>query len=206
MDAHLKAGIAIYNSGEFHAAHDAWEDHWLHLEKDTPDERFLHGLIQFTAAIYHGTTGNWTGLHGLASNASDYIAPLPNTYRHVSLEPIRAYLTHLAIDPEHIERQSPPKISYDGSILDVNDLSIDEQFIVASVLAEEYAAFDPEIIEHAIDNANQAIESNRSSTYIELVTDFASNSSHRQLIYDRLAAMVTRQQQRNEDVSGLFEE
>ncbi|MFB6301121.1 MAG: DUF309 domain-containing protein, partial [Halobacteriales archaeon] len=52
MDAHLRAGIAIYNAGGYHAAHDAWEDHWLDLESGTDDERFLHGLIQFTAAVH----------------------------------------------------------------------------------------------------------------------------------------------------------
>ena len=26
MDAHLRAGVAIYNAGHYHAAHDAWED------------------------------------------------------------------------------------------------------------------------------------------------------------------------------------
>ncbi|NIS31883.1 MAG: DUF309 domain-containing protein, partial [Actinobacteria bacterium] len=60
MDAHLRAGIAIYNAGGYHAAHDAWEDHWLELEAGTDDERFLHGLIQFTAAVHHAQGANWT--------------------------------------------------------------------------------------------------------------------------------------------------
>jgi len=51
MDA-LRAGIAIHNAGHYHAAHDAWEDEWLELD-DGSDERLLHGLIQFTAAIHH---------------------------------------------------------------------------------------------------------------------------------------------------------
>lgn len=206
MNAHLKAGIAIYNNGNFHAAHDAWEDQWLHLEKDTHDERFLHGLIQFTAAIYHATTGNWEGLQGLAISATEYLAPLPSPYRHVSIEPIHHYLSQLAIDPEYIERHSPPNITYDDSPLMINDLTLDEKFIVASVLAEEHDSFDAEIIETAIENAEQAIEANHSSQYIGLVSDFATDTDHRELIYDRLSSLISRQQQRDEDVTGLFEE
>ena len=46
MDAHLRAGAAIYNTGEFHAAHDAWEELWLDMD-DGPDRDLLQGLIQF---------------------------------------------------------------------------------------------------------------------------------------------------------------
>ncbi|PSQ33570.1 DUF309 domain-containing protein [Halobacteriales archaeon SW_10_68_16] len=66
MEPHLRAGVAIYNAGGHHAAHDAWEDHWLGLDAGTDDERFLHGLIQFTAAVYHARNRNWSGATGLA--------------------------------------------------------------------------------------------------------------------------------------------
>lgn len=206
MKPHLKAGIAIYNNGDFHAAHDAWEDHWLDLEKDTNDERFLHGLIQFTAAIYHGTTGNWEGLQGLATSAAEYLAPLQSPYRQVSIEPIHHYLIQLAGDPEYIERHSPPNIIYDESPLRITDLTLDEKFIVASVIAEEHDSFDAELIETAIENAEQAIAANHSSKYIGLVSDFATNTDQRELIYDRMSSLISRQQQRDEDVAGLFEE
>lgn len=49
MDDSLRAGVAIYNAGAYRAAHGAWESKWLSLERDTDDERFLHGLIQFIA-------------------------------------------------------------------------------------------------------------------------------------------------------------
>jgi predicted metal-dependent hydrolase len=73
MESHLRAGVAVYNAGQYHAAHDAWEDHWLDLEQGTDDEQFLHGLIQFTAAVHHARTRNWSGATGLASSARDYL-------------------------------------------------------------------------------------------------------------------------------------
>ncbi|MGH9941645.1 MAG: DUF309 domain-containing protein [Pyrinomonadaceae bacterium] len=46
------AGIDLYNAGEFHAAHDAWEDRWL--DRAGPREKlFLQALIQSAVAFHH---------------------------------------------------------------------------------------------------------------------------------------------------------
>lgn len=58
-DAHLLAypveyiaGIDLYNAGEFHAAHDAWEDRWM--GEVGPDEKlFLQAMIQSAVAFHH---------------------------------------------------------------------------------------------------------------------------------------------------------
>jgi len=69
MEAHLRAGIAVFNGGGYHTAHDCWEARWLDLESGTDDERFLHGLIQYTAAVHHASERNWGGATGLADGA-----------------------------------------------------------------------------------------------------------------------------------------
>ncbi len=66
---HLRAGVAIYNAGAYRAAHGAWESKWLSLDRGGDDERFLHGLIQFTAAVHHARDGNDSGAVGLARSA-----------------------------------------------------------------------------------------------------------------------------------------
>jgi Domain of unknown function (DUF309) len=46
------AGIDLYNAGEFHAAHDAWEDRWR--DDAGPREKlFLQALIQSAVAFHH---------------------------------------------------------------------------------------------------------------------------------------------------------
>ena len=46
------AGIDLYNSGEFHAAHDAWEERWM--GPVGPDEKlFLQAMIQSAVAFHH---------------------------------------------------------------------------------------------------------------------------------------------------------
>jgi len=46
------AGIDLYNAGEFHAAHDAWEDRWR--DDAGPREKlFLQAMIQSAVAFHH---------------------------------------------------------------------------------------------------------------------------------------------------------
>ena len=58
-DAHLIAypveyiaGIDLYNAGEFHAAHDAWEERWMG-EVGRDEKLFLQAMIQSAVAFHH---------------------------------------------------------------------------------------------------------------------------------------------------------
>ena len=46
------AGIDLYNAGEFHAAHDAWEERWMG-PVDANEKIFLQALIQSAVAFHH---------------------------------------------------------------------------------------------------------------------------------------------------------
>ena len=46
------AGIDLYNAGEFHAAHDAWEERWMG-PVDTQEKLFLQAMIQSAVAFHH---------------------------------------------------------------------------------------------------------------------------------------------------------
>ena len=206
MDAHLRAGIAVYNAGEYHAAHDAWEEFWLDLPAGTDDERFLHGLIQFTAGVHHAYGGNWVGVQGLASSASEYLAGLPDDYRGVNVGLVREYLHRVAADPEYVERVDLPLLTYEGTPLLIADLDFDAAAIAADVLAEEYAAYDDEVVEAAIEYARADLEAgDDGSKFIALVFDFAGDAENRGLVYQRLQGHVERRAARESDVDGLFE-
>ncbi|MDQ3134329.1 MAG: DUF309 domain-containing protein [Acidobacteriota bacterium] len=46
------AGIDLYNAGEFHAAHDAWEERWM--DDVGPREKlFLQAMIQSAVVFHH---------------------------------------------------------------------------------------------------------------------------------------------------------
>lgn len=58
-DAHVAAypieyiaGIDLYNAGEFHAAHDAWEERWMG-EVGPREKLFLQAMIQSAVAFHH---------------------------------------------------------------------------------------------------------------------------------------------------------
>ncbi|MCU4741088.1 DUF309 domain-containing protein [Halobacteria archaeon AArc-m2/3/4] len=200
----LRAGIAIYNDGYYHAAHDAWEARWLECESGTPDERLLHGLIQFTAAIYHAHNGNWEGATGLAESAGDYLAGLPTEYRDVALEPVRTLLETLASDPEVVERRPPLPLEHEGTMPGLADLSLAATTIAAPILAEDLG-FDEEPIERAIEYAKTDLEAGRDdSRFVSLVVDFVREADHRGIVYQRLTGHVERRTAKERDVEGLF--
>ncbi|MFB6108031.1 MAG: DUF309 domain-containing protein [Haloplanus sp.] len=204
MDASLRAGVAVYNAGEYHAAHDAWEDEWLPLDDGTDDERFLHGLIQFTAAVYHARTRNWSGATGLAESAGDYLDGLSDPYRGVALAPVRSYLATLAADPEVTERRRPPALRYEGRALALDALDFEAAAVAAEVVAEE-RGYDESVLARAVEFAREEVDGGERTLFTTLVMQFAAESSRRGLVYRRLRDHVERRNREYEDVSGLFD-
>jgi hypothetical protein len=205
MEAHLRAGVAIYNAGGYHAAHDAWEDHWLELASGTDDERFLHGLIQFTAAVYHARNRNWSGATGLAESAGDYLAALPGTYRGVDVSAVRVSLDSLARDPEVVERRPPPRLAHEGVEIGPADLDFEATCVAAAVLAEA-EGYEESTVERAGEYARTDLERGRAeSPFVALLFDFVREPDRRPTITQRLSEHVGRRADRQSDVEGLFE-
>ncbi|MFC6990196.1 DUF309 domain-containing protein [Haloplanus sp. GCM10025708] len=204
MDASLRAGVAVYNAGRYHAAHDAWEDVWLDLESGSTDERLLHGLIQFTAAIYHARTRNWSGATGLATSARSYLAELPATYRGVDVATVRTYLGALGSDPELAERGPPPALTVDGCTVTLDGLDFEAAAVAAVVLAEESDDYDAAVLERAVGYAREEL-AGTGTQFVAGVMDFVADADRRGLVYRRLRAHVERRVQREDDVAGLFE-
>jgi hypothetical protein len=204
MEAHLRAGVAIYNAGGYHAAHDAWEAYWLALESG-PDEQFLHGLIQFTAAVYHARNRNWSGATGLAESAREYLADLPADYRGVNVGDVREYLRALGRDPERIERRPPLRLAHDGAVIGSDDLGFEATCVAADVLAEEHG-YDEGIIGRAVEYARADLEAGAAeSEFVTFLFDFVREPDSRGIIVQRLAEHVGRRADRESDVEGLFD-
>jgi len=205
MRAHLRAGVAVYNAGHYHAAHDAWEEYWLGLDEGD-DERFLHGLIQFTAAVYHARERNWSGATGLADSAGDYLADLPAGYRGVNVGAVRDSLAGLARDPERIERAPPLALTHEGEAVGLDDLAFEASAVAAEVFAEEFG-YDEAVIERAVDYARADLDAgDEGSRFVRFVVDFAREDDQRAIVFQRLSEHVDRREHRESDVEGLFEE
>jgi hypothetical protein len=206
MRANLRAGAAVYNAGEYHGAHDAWEDRWLDLESGTDDERLLHGLIQFTAALHHARHANWEGLAGLVDSARGYLDGLPGEYRAVDLGAVRTYLDAMHDDPEVVERRAPPPMTHEGMAVGLADLDFEEATIAADILAEEHDRYEEAILERGVDYAHDELDAAGDGRFVALVMDFVADPEHRDLVYQRLTQHVAKKDAERADVEGLFDE
>ncbi|RLM90248.1 DUF309 domain-containing protein [Halobellus sp. Atlit-38R] len=220
MQDALRIGVAVFNAGDHRAAHDAWEDPWLDLDDGTSDERLLHGLIQYAAAVHHARRRNWSGARGLAESAAQYLADVDPAYRDVNVADVRAYLRRLAADPEIAERRRPPALRYDGDALKPTDLSFEHVAAAAALLAHEYEAFEESVVDDAIryarseadesdapdgDSPDTALAASRSRGFVGMLFDFAADRERRGIVYDRLQRHVERQRSKERDVAGLFD-
>lgn len=221
MDTHLRAGIAIYNAGYYHAAHDAWEERWLELTGG-PDKDFLQGLIQFTASVYHTTNDNWIGASKLATSAQEYLDGLGEIHRNVDLRTVRRHLAALEREPERVGSAPPPLVEHDGQTIRLDDLEFEATGVAATILAEDLG-YDEDAFECAVEYARSDLEAgNETSPFVSLVFDFVRESDpsgresgeerpasregvdHRGIIAQRLGEHVDRRKSRENDVEGLF--
>ena len=203
MDAHLRGGIAVYNAGRYHAAHDAWEDYWLGLDSGD-DERFLHGLIQFTAVVHHATGENWSGAQGLAESAGEYLADLPADYRGVNLDTVRPFLARVAEDPQSVDWDAPPKLTHGGETVGYDDLDFDAPAVAAEVLAEA-DGYDESVVADATEYARRELDDRGEGRFVGQLFSFVQEAANRDFVYAHLANHVERERQKDDDVAGLFD-
>jgi len=81
-DAHIAAypveyiaGIDLYNAGEFHAAHDAWEERWMG-EVAAQEKLFLQAMIQSAVAFHHLEIGRPGAARQMYQRAKEKFARL----------------------------------------------------------------------------------------------------------------------------------
>ncbi|MCO8268009.1 DUF309 domain-containing protein [Haloferax sp. AB510] len=203
MDDSLRAGVAIYNAGAYRAAHGAWEAKWLALERGGDDERFLHGLIQFTAAVHHARDGNDSGAVGLARSAREYLDGLADDYRGVDLAEVRAFLSRLEADPAIAD--DPLALRLDGRVVTYDDLDFDAVVVAAETLAEELNGYDESVVADAVKYAREEVADGAQTQFTAMVFDFVRNEAQRGLVFQRLSEHVRRRRRREDDVSDLFE-
>jgi predicted metal-dependent hydrolase len=79
----LAEGLRLYESGDFFAAHEAWESVWLGSQE--PEKTFLQGLIQVTAAFHHLQHNNPRGTARLLQAALRRLERYPACFEGVSV-------------------------------------------------------------------------------------------------------------------------
>ena len=98
-DAHIAAypieyiaGIDLYNAGEFHAAHDAWEERWMG-EVGAQEKLFLQAMIQSAVAFHHLEIGRPGAARQMYTRAKEKFARLgTSVFMSLDLEDYQAQL------------------------------------------------------------------------------------------------------------------
>src|SRR6267154_6589108 len=86
------AGIDLYNAGEYHAAHDAWEERWM--GPVAPQEKlFLQAMIQSAVAFHHLEIGRPGAARQMYTRAKEKFALLEgNVFMSLDLVDYQAQL------------------------------------------------------------------------------------------------------------------
>ena len=114
MNAGLKRGIHLFNTGEYWEAHEAWEAEWM-PDRKGPDAGFYKGLIQVAAGCLHYTRRNRRGAINKWSSGADYLRPYLPSHKDVLLAPLVATVDQFlaAMKPHEWPELTMPRIAED---------------------------------------------------------------------------------------------
>jgi hypothetical protein len=135
MEAHVAAypieyiaGIDLFNEGEFHAAHDAWEDRWR--DDAGPSEKlFLQAMIQSAVAFHHLEIGRPGAARRMYQMAKEKFARLG----------VRRFMS---LDLEEYQAQLDRALSWLLSVPDPRELEQPEILLPVIRLLPEVMEYD----------------------------------------------------------------
>ena len=82
----LAYGIALFNSGKFWEAHEAWEEIWMNHPED--GRFFIQGLIQLAAAYHQLQKKVYRGVVIHLKQAQERLRLFPSDFLGISVSPI----------------------------------------------------------------------------------------------------------------------
>jgi predicted metal-dependent hydrolase len=97
-------GVRLYNSGDYHEAHDCFEVEWYNYGSGTTESAFLHGMVQVAAGAYkHYDFENDDGMRSLFRTALQYLRGVPDDYYGVDVAEVRGTLDAALSDPTALD-------------------------------------------------------------------------------------------------------
>ena len=97
-------GVRLFNAGQYHEAHDCFEDEWYNYGRGSIESKFLHGMVQVAAGAYkHYDFENDAGMRSLFETALDYLQDVPGDFYGVDVRDVRTALTNALADAAAIE-------------------------------------------------------------------------------------------------------
>ena len=106
------AGIDLYNAGEFHAAHDAWEERWMG-EVGPKEKLFLQAMIQSAVAFHHLDIGRPGAARQMYLRAKEKFSRLGSS-------------VFMSLDLDDYQAQLDTALSWLLSVSDPRELAVPE--------------------------------------------------------------------------------
>ena len=115
IDELWQRAIKEHNRGDYHEAHEIFEDIWLELD-DRNEKDIVQTLAQADALAVHLETGNLAAAKRLMRQLPELSQTFPNEYRNINLVEFKLWLTQMiSIVPDvdnilQISNIKPPKL------------------------------------------------------------------------------------------------
>ncbi len=84
----FRAGLDLFNGGEWFEAHEAWEDAWHNVSGTK--KKFYQGLIQCAVVVEHVRRGNPRGVRSVWETAQTKFVGLADVYMGVNIRRLLA--------------------------------------------------------------------------------------------------------------------
>ena len=109
-----KGAVKEHNVGEFHEAHELFEDLWMELD-ERKEKDIVQTLAQIDALVVHINTGNIKAAQRLMKQLPELLRNMPEEYRNVNLLPIKNWTEQIIKkimnnDVVNIQKNAPPEL------------------------------------------------------------------------------------------------
>ena len=107
--------INEHNGGDYHEAHEIFDDLWLELENRTEKDT-VQTLAQADALAVHLETGNIRAAQRLMRQLPELLHTFPDNYKNIDLREMKNWINYMIsiIPPfgeiQNISEKKPPKL------------------------------------------------------------------------------------------------
>ena len=108
--------INEHNKGDYHEAHELFEDLWMELD-DRTEKDTVQTLAQADALAVHLQSGNLRAAQRLMRQLPELLQTFPDNYRDTDLIEMRTWITSMiqkiphSIETLTIDNKQPPKLT-----------------------------------------------------------------------------------------------
>ena len=108
--------IDEHNKGDYHEAHELFEDLWMELDNRTEKDT-VQTLAQADALAVHLQSGNLGAAQRLMRQLPELLQTFPDKYRNIDLTEIRTWINSMiqkiphSIETKAITNKKPPRLT-----------------------------------------------------------------------------------------------